>query len=399
MNYQLFSRNSFIKTYSRLILSVSNISRTLFASVLGLLINYILINFKSGPILDKYVYAITIVNLLFVFCNWGGKDFSVKKLAAQTHNLGETINSLTGSRLLLYLMVILPVILIPAEPLLKIFIAIYLLIKILLSVYDPLITIQKKFTRFFIIDLVLSTALLVVIFTDGNSNSPGIFLFEVVAVELIRLAITSYTFRNFINPGFSYSKSLSLLKESRHFFFIALAGFICSRADLYVVGLLLESHVLSYYFIILNIVALCQVAFAGLVNTFSANIFRVADNTFNKVGKRVIFLGLGFAFFSAVFFYLICEYFYHITTGIYMTIMVFMNILFFVSGLIEMYRFTRDDRQLAILNVLLISGATHIILSYIFAKNYMIEGAFASNTFTLLLTYLLLKYHAFRARN
>ncbi|WP_317899339.1 hypothetical protein [Aurantibacillus circumpalustris] len=387
------------KTLDRLLLSFSNVSRTAFISLIGLFINYVLLHYKSTALLSSYVYCITTINLIFVFSNWGGKDFSTKLLVSEPSKLKESINTLLNSRVLLFLPSLLIIFLLPVVGAFKLFIAVYLLLKLFTSVFETLITVQKKFHVFLIIDFCLNIVLLVFISVDQNSANPLILFAELVFIEFLRVIVCFIFFRKYIIFRFNFTGGVSLVKFSRNYFFVALAGFACSKADLYSVGLVVNKEQMSIYFIILNLVGLCLVSYATLVSTFSANIFRYNLSSFEKFSIFSIKAGLLFSLVSAAFAYLICNYYYRITFGFWFTLLVFLNVFLFTMVLTQMYNFTRLEKQTVILKALVVTGIVNILLSLLLAQQFGIIGSFLSNTIGSSITLIYLKTHLLYARN
>jgi len=388
-----------VKRFQRLMLSLSNVSRTAFISLVGLFINYVLLNYKANSLLEAYVYCISLINLFLVFCNWGGKDYNTKLLVAAPDKLKDSLNAILSSRLLLFLPALLVVCLIPGPLSFKLFIAFYLLLKVSTSVFESVITVQKKFHLFLLIDFCLNLLLLLIICTDRNVNDIGLFLAELLGIECIRLLACLLFFKNYVDPRFNFKKGFALVSASKNYFFIALAGFICSKADLYAVGLTLHKGQMSTYFIILNLVGLSQIGYATLVSTFSSNIFRYTTASFKNFASSSLKTGLLYSILSTMVIYLLCNYYYHIRLDFLFTFLVLINLLIFTMVLIEMYNFTRMEKQHIILKALIIAGVLNITLSPVLCFYLGLTGAFLSNTLGGFLTLAFFKLNLYYARD
>lgn len=387
----IFIRNLGVKQIDRLLVSFSNISRSLFVSIIGLVVNYILIHYKSGSVLNGYVYCITLVNLLFVFCNWGGKDHNIQVMAQNTSAFNETFSILLMSRLVLFIPTLIPVIFLPASLMFKCFIGVYLFLKVTSSFLESIISIQKKFHSFLLIDLFLNTTLVSLLLLDRNYDSPQVFLTELLMIEVFRTLICFMFFGKHFSYTPNFNKILLFLKGSRHFFYISLAGFLCSKADLYVVGILMDGAELSRYFILLNLVILGQVAFHTFISTFRSAILRYNEKSFARFRYWSLRVGALYSIACTGAIFLMSNIYYKLNLSISFTTLVFINLFVFSLVSTQVLAYTRIDKQRAMANIILFSGLVNVLLSLVLVRFIGVEGAFLSNTAAQLLNYLLFR--------
>jgi len=383
------------KKYSRLFRRVlhilSNISRAFLASLFGVFINYVLVRYKASGILTNYVYCISVVNLFFVFANWGGKDYVTKAYAKEPFATKEVTARLLGSKFLFSMLLIPFILVLPVNLAGKLFIAAYLLLKTLGQVYEALVVTQKKYHISLATDLLLNAALLLVIYNDGNTNNPSVFLMQVLTMELLRCLFYALLFRAETSVSLNISGGIQVLKNSRLFFYISLAGFVCSKADLYVTGVLLGKQSMGVYFIITNLVSFCLVAYASIYGTFVSGILRYNQNVFNKFVRSSVYTGIMFSALSALAVYMLCTYLYHHSMSFWFSLLVAANVFGFTRVLMQMYRYTRGERQDLVLRCLLISGIVNCLLSFLLTGPLGHEGAFAANTLAVYVNLALLK--------
>ncbi|PBQ32288.1 hypothetical protein CNR22_11060 [Sphingobacteriaceae bacterium] len=382
-------RPNTVKQFNRFLMSFSNISRGLFVSIIGLVINFILINYKSREVFEAYVYCNTVTSFLFVLCNWGGKDQSIQAFSQNTNKFRETFNLILASRILLILPGILPVFFLPALLSFKFFIGIYLVLKVLGAFIEAVITVQKKFHAFLFVDLSLNTLLVITLLFDKNISRPEIFLAELIGMELLRTLINFSFFGKFVLFKPNLKKTFAFLKESRYFFYISLAGFLCSRADLYVVGLLLNNNELSRYFIIINLVILGQIVFNTFISTFRPNILRYNEATFKRFSLWSLRLGIFYSLFCTLAIFLMSAIYYNITLNYLFSIFIIINLLFFTLICTSILNYTRTNNQKLMGKIILFSGLFNVLMSFVCVPFLGIEGAFISNTATLIFIYIL----------
>jgi O-antigen/teichoic acid export membrane protein len=379
------------KQFKRLFLSLSNVSRSLFVSFFGLLINYILLNQKSDQVLNPYVYCISIVNLMMVINNWGGKDFAVKAIVRDPGKEQKLLNEIFNARAILFLIIITAFLLVPFSLDFKLFISMLLILKTFNIVFEAVITVHKKFHEFVFLDLILNLGFVALILFDNNKTDPRVFLIELLCVESIRLTFNIIFFRKSIRLHIDLKGGLRIIKESSTFFYMALFGFICSKADLYVVGLASSSSEMSRYFIILNLVSLSHVVFASFQGTYASTIFRYSKDSFKKFSRFSAVLGFLFSVAACLLIYLLCSVYYKIQIGYTFTGTILLNIFTFSLVLTEMYRHTRLGKQKAALYILILCGIINISVSYALIGSLGLLGAFIGNTTGAFCTFLFLK--------
>lgn len=381
------------KTIKRLVLSASNVSRGLFLSVFGLLLNYILLNYKSSTILDTYVFCIAFVNLLLVFNNWGGREYTIQTLSLKSSESKTSLSSIINSRFILFILLLIPIFFTTHFFGFKKYIIVLLFFKTLNSVFESMIIIHKRFFFFMIIDLVLNVLFIGTILFDSNINSAELFLIELSALELIRLVIHLIAFKKSIAFKLNFKTGLHSLGQSKRFFLVAFAGFVCSRADLYAVDVFLDKHALSTYYILINLVILCQIFYTTFVSTFSSNIYRYNSSAFKKFEFYSAWRGTLISIAGTACIYFLSTYYYKIKLDVFFIILVFANILSFTFVLIKVYYFTRLNLQKVILKVIVFAGCVNILLSMALTVPFGLKGAFLSNTVCMITTYYLFKFH------
>lgn len=382
----------FRKRLDRLLLSFSNISRGFFISFFGLLVNYILVHYKSGEVLQSYVYCMATVNLSLVFSNWGGKEYNLKSFTDNPAEMQQTFSALLSSRILLLAPAITCLLFLTDPNQLTWAIALLMVFRTFNLVFESLVIVHRKIHTFFVIDFLLNLGFLFLIFFDRNADDPQLFLWELCGMELIRLIM----YLLFVVRPFTFSLNLGAgirtLRHSTVFFLTALSGFVCSRADLYVVGIKLSRADMSNYYILLNLVILAQVTYTTFVGTFSAGIYRASLKTFRRVLARAGTLGALLTLPAAIAIFLMGRCYFDLRLDLFYLPLIFINLLAFTFLLEQFYRFARAGKQRTFLKVTVLAGATNIYLSWWLTGRLGQHGAFIGNTTGVVLTFLLLRF-------
>lgn len=384
----------------RSFLAISNIGRGLLFGVFGLLLNYILIHYNSIKILNTYVYFISIYGLFYIFTNWGGKFFNTKEISRNPKESKNLISNLISSKLLLLLFSAVIITFLHLKIELKILMIFFLFLKSLTPIFDSLIIFRKKSQIVFAIEIVLNTTFLVLIFHYSNRFSSFSFLLYFVLLELIKSCYYFYSFWNEISFQFSIKKAIEVLKKSLPFFGLSVGGFIASKSDFYIIGILIDKESMSYYFIISSLLSVSMIIYASLINTFETSIYRFRDSLFQKLENSLKYFGIVFSVIASFGFYVVSNQFYKIPIDLKFTLLFMINIFLFTLINFEMYRYTKLKKQKIILIILIISGAINFAFSFLLIQKMVLFGAFLANTLGILFNFLLLKiYYLKKIRN
>lgn len=387
------------KLFLRSFLAVSNVGRGLLTGTFGLVLNYILIHLDSNEVLNTYVYFISIFGLFFNFTNWGGKFFNTKEISKSPKNSKTLISNLISSKLILIFIAGLGLIFVPLPNQLNFLLLGFLFLKSFTAIFDSLILFKKKSQIVLTVEIILSVVFLFLIFIKGNSMSSVLFIVCFIGFELAKFLYYLTTFWNEISFQFSIAETYLVLKKSFYFFCVSLAGFLASKSDFYIIGLLINKETMSQYFIISSLSSMGMVVYASLINTFATSIYRFTNKMFKKLESFLKTFGLLFSFLSAVGFYIAVNWFYKIPVDFKFSFLFFANIFFFTLLNFEMYRFTKLEKQHVILAFLVFSGLINCVFSFLFIKKLLLFGALLANTIGILANYILFRFYITKKQN
>jgi O-antigen/teichoic acid export membrane protein len=326
---------------------------------------------------------------LLVIANWGGKEFIIRELSKSTLNRQEINGNLLMSRILLIFVVSVIVLIIKDIKYKPIIIAL-LAIRSLQTIYDSDVMLSKSFKFAFLVELLISIVFIMLLILFGK-NSALWFVYVWLTAELFRLLAYIVRFKVQINWSGFFSSSAYLLKLSFSFLLLSVAGFACSRADLYVLGYMLKPFELNNYYILLNLVILCQVVYTTINGTYSSNLFRINSNSFSRYLSFNLKIGVVFAFLGTFLVNLFNFLYYHQCLSFYFLSLVFLNLFCFSQTLALVYLFTRENKQHIITCIIVGVGIFNILISFLLIPSFGIIGAFISNTASACLTTLLLR--------
>jgi len=387
----LTQKNS--KFITRSFLTISNVGRGLLIGVFGLILNYVLLHYNSIEVLNTYVYFISIFGLFYIFTNWGGKFFNTKEISKSPKHSKILISNLISSKIILLTACSLLIVFLPLELELKISMIVFLFLKSLTPIFDALIIYRKKSQIVFTLELVLNSIFLFLLFYFSNTFKPITFLIYFIILEFIKVIFYFVLFWNEISFDFSISKARKVLKKSFYFFLVSIAGFLASKSDLYIIGILINKETMSYYFIISSLTSISMVIYASIINTFQTSIYRFNQQLFQKLGNSLKYFGVLFSIIATIGFYIVSNFIYKIPINFQFSILFFLNIFLFTLLNFEMYRYTKLEKQKVILVVLIISVIINCFVSFLIIKKLLLFGAFLANTLGILFNYLILHFY------
>ncbi len=388
--HYLLNNKTLRKTGQRFFISTANSLRLISASLIGLVINFILLHYKNPEVLNVYVYCVTTSGLFLLVSNWGGREFALRELSHHPSQQAKIISNILFSRLII-LFVLSPILYLYHPLVSPIIILVLSFARISISVFETLLIVQKRFGYLLLIDQIINWSFIIVLFTDLNSGDIHVFLNKWLLFELVKLILYGWFLRKDLQFTYSFEDLISVFKKSTPFFAVAIAGFCCSKADLYILGIYMDSDSLSKYTIVTNFIILCQVLFGGLFGAFISNMLRMGTQAFNNFSRYVIWTGLLFACLCVAAIYLLYLLFFHQQASSLFLLMVFINLAAYSNTYTSVYYFTRLNKQNLILKVIVIAGTLNVIASLLVVPLYGFYGAFACNTGCALLTAILFK--------
>lgn len=376
------------KHVARLLLSAANTLRLLSASVFGLILNYTLLHHKSPNLLDAYIYCIAATGLLMVISGWGGREYATRELSLGVANQPKILGGILLGRFSLAVVLSLVIISIPgvnyALPILLL-----LVLRTSTSVFEAYVIVQKRFGFSLLTELIVNGLFIILLYTDKNTSNINVFFTEWLLFEGFRLAIYTAFFGRHVSLKVPVKEVFFRMKHSTPFFAVALAGFACSRADLYVLGFSMQAADFSRYAILANFIILCQVMFGAFFGAFTSNILRLANSSFYNFRKKLFGAGLVFAAVGTIAIHLLSDLFFADAPGWVFLTLVFANLFAFTGTFTSVYHFTRLNKQGLILQVIVVAGIFNLLTSAFIVPRFGINGAFACNTMCALLTMLL----------
>ncbi len=380
------------KDRSRIPLAVSNVARSLFAAFYVLIINYLLLNYRSTEVLNAFVVCMSLANALMVLPNWGGKDLVQKLIAADPSSSPKTLAPLMGARILFSLLIAVVVLFFQLPISYKIFIPCMVLFRSVSSLTEALVIHRKKHVFFLSFDLLFYSVITLLLFSSQSRNNPVESVFSLLLIaECLRTLTGVWYFRSSLSVTFNPAKIKESLYRTKHFFLIALTGFISSRGDLYAVGLILDAGLMSTYYILLGMLSLSHIVYSTFVGTFASGILRYQEATFAKFSRDWTFHGFIYGIAAGSGIYLVSEGFYKLDLPIFLYPFIAANIFLFSLTLTQFYQLTRSNEQGHILRAMLAGSSCNLALCFILIPPFGLGGAFAGNTLGLLIIYIFLK--------
>ncbi len=240
--------------------------------------------------------SIWIYFIAFV-AKWSGQHYLIKELSKNVTNYLSVFysNLIERAFLLLPSLVLFFLLSIP----LACSALLTLLLLFVSNSFETLLIFKQKLQLHFFIELTGIVLLFIGFYLFPEFNLTTIFyLFSASYLVKIILVVTCVTFSH--QPVF-LSLSLRNLIKTFPYFLIGFSGWLASKCDIYVVSIFFTKKEISEYQILMSSFLMLQALPAYLILPITTHLFRLSNDSTNKIQKKIVWLALPIvAFFSGV---------------------------------------------------------------------------------------------------
>jgi len=380
------------KIASRVYSTSANLLRSFLPSLINVLISYVLLHYKGNELLNKNVVFLITVNLLMIVINWGVKDFLVREYSRQMSDAAQVFARVMRSKVPLVLVCCVAVCFVPLSQYLKLSVVAFIVFKSYNNLFEPLYIVYSRFRLITLCDVATAGLFICFLFWYSPITEFTIYAYLILS-ELVKCVANHLLFRKTGILAYTLKPELKFLAETRNYFLAALAGFLMSRADVYLVGLFLGKNELNFYHISLNLIGLAQIGYTAMVAVYSRNLFRLPAPAFHKTLSQVGGLGALLSLVSGSLVWGLLACFYKFSVSYTFVMLTVLNLLSFSFVLPEMYRYTYYNRNDVSLRLTVASGLLSISSGLVLIPLFKMEGALLSNTLGSLLLLGLSKFY------
>ncbi|MES2678426.1 MAG: hypothetical protein V4635_01015 [Bacteroidota bacterium] len=376
-------KSAFAAIYNKTFLnSVFNAGRSLINPLFVALFSYLFISQNLHIDLLKINRVTALVNLALIFSGWGLRDYLFKNSVKHHADFNRTWHLAFYTKFIL----LIPILLISVFSLddrTVIFIMLVSVFKTFNVLYEPLIVLHKRSVLFFFFDFLVALVSVVLIM-QGVINTFHLFFNLLLVSEFLKMLLNCVIFRK---PAFiinDFGALLFFLKDTKYYFFLVLVSFFQTKADLYVLGFLLNPGKLNEYQLLSSLISLVQIVIVGYIVSYSKLFYRNINSS-ELVFKRIV-LGAGslMALIASFLIYYVLNFIYGFYFSPVNIVIVMINTIAFANVLHEMFHYTRMDWLNTVLLFVIVAGAVNLLLSLLLVGGLGVQGALIANTGSLL---------------
>jgi O-antigen/teichoic acid export membrane protein len=329
----------------------------------------------------SFVYYFLYASLASLVLNWGNKDYLLREISKNPAEIGALWRKSFTSRLVLLLP--LAIIFLLSFPYSS---AVYLIIWILLlfisQSFEVFVTFHRKFMLSFALEIFSSLMMFgsIIFLKDCLGFSALIysyFLYLSIKATAYLIYFRGDVFRNSLLPNGKLI-DLTLLKNSFTFFLIGITGMLSSRVDQYTVSYFLPKETLGEYQVLKNFLIYFQSAANFMILPFIKNLYRLKDDSMDKMGTKLGAAGLILIIPMISVLYAIIEivYGFKFPPEIYLYSALFILPGYYSSVII--YKLFKNSRQSLVVMVSVIGIVISLALNVILIPKMQSSGALLS---------------------
>jgi len=375
---------------TEIINTVSNIGRSLGGMVFNAVVFFILGISGGKIILYEYSWFLVIANLMVTLVGWGLKDYFYKEYVRNMSGIKKQFAMFFSGKIPLVATCLLIILFLNFDPVFKIFLALLVICRAMLSLTDPLVVINRAVGKMFLMELIVYVAGLVYLCSTQLSINKIIMVLVFIEAFKAIAALIIFSSRNFLS--FKLRLPFAFLNETKLYFFVALFSFCMSRIDVYVLGLETKGEAFSYYNILLNLISVSQLVISAIYNSSIKSVYRLnvikAGEILGKLKGQFIILSL----LATAVIFVIMRLIYAIDLRNELYFLILVNVFCYCITIKYLYLLTHTNRLNYFLVALVLSFLANFIFSVIFIPDHGIKGALVANTIGAILLALQLKF-------
>ena len=374
------------KRLARVWLSGASVVRSLLRPLTQLAVAFVVVRVGAAEIWGQVVDDLVFVTIAAQIVNWGNQEYLLRAFSRDPAKLGELFRSALVSRLPILGLASVAALLVGPHPV-GTARAIWIGALFLAQSSEVLVVYLRRFGVAILADLV--TALGLLAFLVRASSSRELVLWGLAGAAVLRAAILALVlFPRGRGGGLRWGYYAAALP----FAALGFSGFVQTKADLWVVSLVLDDARVGVYQITVNVFFLMAALGAFALAPWVRTIYRMPGAAFRRLQARFATLGaigLGLGMVGA-------EVLLNRIFGLGLDLVVFaLGGLLVAPSLVYLplvHRLYGDDRERRVLAANLVGAVLSLGLTWWLARSFGIAGALTAATiaqWTMLSLYLL----------
>ena len=341
------------KFKQRLLLLSLSTAYNLIPLAFNVIIAALVVRILNASLWGEMVQVLVWTGIAGNIMSWGNKDYLIRSFSADISSISKEWHKSFGTRSLIFLIIILLIIPVPADLIVKSWVALYLTAKFLYQSYEPVIV----FRRNFVASILFESAGFIVV-------GAGILYFQpagltsllcwFVLAEVLKAAGMFWLYRKELLPLFFRNFEAGYLSAALSFFLLYFTGMLASRIDVLAASYLLSNEAIAKYQVLISFVLSIQLIIPILLLPYVSIIYRMPVVSIRKMAFRLLIVGMLLCCVSVFAVSLILEFVYHFSYTPVTFLLAWLMAVpgFYFSPLI--YRLFKNNQQQLVVRVALI---------------------------------------------
>lgn len=373
-----------LKRRSKLV--AANTLNSLASPFTNILFSILVVKLYGAGDWGSFVYYFLYASLASLVLNWGNKDYLLRAFSKAPAEIGALWRkSLVSRSVLMVPMAAMFLIFFPVESSLYLIIWVFLLY--LSQSFEVFITFHRRFLFSFTIEITSSLIMFASVILLKNSFGFSVLIYSYFLYLSIKAIVYFAYFK-----GDVFRKSivqatglidLSLLKDSFMFFLIGITGMLSSRVDQYTVSFFLSKETLGEYQVLKNFLIYFQSAASFMVLPFVKNLYRMKDDSMDKLSVRLFTAGLVLIIPMTVSLYAVIEFIY----GFAFPLEIYLySALFILPGYyssVSIYKLFKNSMQSVVVLISVAGIVISLVLNIILIPFMQTGGALLSGVISV----------------
>jgi len=163
------------------------------------------------------------------------------------------------------------------------------------------------------------------------------------------------------------------------------------RADLYTVAYFLPDHETARYQVFVTLLIFCQFMASLVLSPFAKNIFRITDQSFLKLERNFLLIGLPLSILSMIALYVVVTLLYHFSFPLIFYGMGALYVYAAYAYLPQNYLLGKENKQLQVSLYSLLASGVNLLFSVLLIHKLGIIGALTAGLLSQI--FLVALYH------
>jgi O-antigen/teichoic acid export membrane protein len=358
-------------------------------------ISLVIIQTQSKEVWGSAVQWVLIFDLAFSVISWGSNPYLLREFSLDPKSISQQWSASLVARLPLVATFVLVLIVLPADPVLKVSMLVWALARYTYQLYEPLLLFNRNFGFSLTLEMT-SLAVILTLLLVIDSQVTGEIVVTLIAAGMVWKSIVTsvwvFGVMKIARPILALGPpATAFLVASFPFLILTFSAMLQQRMDLYIVAYYLGDGDTAEYQIFINWLIFCQFLAALILNPFAKNIFRVSEAVLRKLERRFMKVGFFLSTLSILGVYVVIRLLYEfdLPPGHYALGYAYILVYYFYA--LRNYELGKKRKQTTVAVYSFVTSGVNLLLSLALTPSLGTTGALIAATLSQF--FLLALYH------